>query len=77
MKTNSPIATEAEPNAKGNLVTHAADFPRPAGPIEETFRKARDVLASLDALGLSQAAAYVAMAMEVMRARYPELPSFE
>jgi hypothetical protein len=45
--------------------------------IGRLYRQAQDVLAGLDRLGLYQAGAHLSMALEAMRQRHPQLPSFD
>ena len=45
--------------------------------LEQLYAQALDVLAGLDRLGLFQAGAHLAMAIEAMRQRHPNLAPFD
>lgn len=45
--------------------------------LEQLHAQALEVLAGLDRLGLFQAGAHLAMAIEAMRQRHPNLASFD
>lgn len=45
--------------------------------LEQLYAQALDVLAGLDRLGLFQAGAHLAMAIEAMRQRHPNLSPFD
>jgi hypothetical protein len=49
----------------------------PGGELEELYQKALQVLEGLDRLGMSKAGAYLAMALEDMRQRNPQLSAFD
>jgi hypothetical protein len=45
--------------------------------LEDLYREALEVLDGLDRLGLFQAGAHLAMALEAMRQRHPDLSAFD
>ena len=59
------------------MITDRSELRDSSREVAQLYREALQLLDALDRLGLYQAGAHLAMAIEAIRQRHPDLPPFE